>query len=100
MFGLGGIFVELYRDVTFCIAPVDLAKAGEMVRGIKAAGILTGARGRPLRDTRAVEACIVKLSQLAVDCPQIQELDINPLIVMNDKKGCFVADAKIMLQTG
>jgi len=100
LFGLGGIFVELYRDVTLCVAPVDPAKAGDMVRGIKAAGILTGARGRPLRDTRAVEACIVSLSRLAVDCPQISELDINPLIVLNEKEGCFVADAKIMLQTG
>jgi acetyltransferase len=97
MFGLGGIFVELFRDVQFRVAPVDAETADEMVRGIQAAGILTGSRGRTPRDTAAVIACITALSRLAVDCPQISELDINPLIVMEANQGCFVADAKIML---
>jgi acetyl coenzyme A synthetase (ADP forming)-like protein len=97
MFGLGGIFVELFRDVQLRIAPVDAVTAEEMVRGIQAAGILTGARGRTPRDMAAVTACLTALSRLAVDCPQIMELDINPLIVMEAGQGCFVADAKIMM---
>jgi len=97
MFGLGGIFVELFRDVQFRVAPVDAETADEMVRGIQAAGILTGSRGRIPRDTAAVTACITALSRLAMDCPQISELDINPLIVMETNQGSFVADAKIMM---
>jgi acetyltransferase len=97
MFGLGGIFVELYKDVCFRVAPVDRGEARDMVRGIKASGILLGARGRSPRDTGAVEACILALSRLALDCPQIRELDINPLVVLDAGQGCFVADAKIML---
>jgi acetyl coenzyme A synthetase (ADP forming)-like protein len=97
MFGLGGIFVELFRDVQLRVAPVDAGTAGEMVNGIQAAGILTGSRGRTPRDTAAVTACLTALSRLALDCPQIAELDINPLIVMEAGRGGFVADAKIML---
>jgi len=97
MFGLGGIFVELFRDVQFRIAPVDMETADAMVRGIQASGILTGARGKTPRDTAAVCACLTALSRLAADCPQIAELDINPVIVMEAGQGCFVADAKIMM---
>jgi acetate---CoA ligase (ADP-forming) len=97
MFGLGGIFVELFRDVQLRIAPVDSGTAEAMVRGIQAAGMLTGSRGRIPRDTAAVAGCLTSLSRLALDCPQIAELDINPLIVMDAGKGCFVADAKIMM---
>jgi acyl-CoA synthetase (NDP forming) len=97
MCGLGGIFVELFRDVQLRIAPVDSVTAEAMVRGIQAAGILTGSRGRTPRDTAAVAGCLAALSRLALDCPQIAELDINPLIVMEAGQGCFVADAKIMM---
>lgn len=97
MFGMGGIFVELFKDVTFCVAPVGHSAARDMVNNIKASGILTGARGRTPRDVEAITTCILRLSQLALDCPQIKELDINPLIVMEDGMGCFIADAKIML---
>jgi acetyltransferase len=97
MFGLGGIFVEIFRDVNFRVAPVDAQSAEEMIMNTKSSGMLTGARGRSLRDTDAIRTCIQRLSQLAIDCPQITELDINPMIVLNEKQGCFVADAKIML---
>jgi acetyltransferase len=68
-----------------------------MMQEVRAFPILTGARGRPHRDTAAVEECIQRLSQLAVECPRIQELDINPLIVRDRGSGCAVADARILL---
>ncbi len=97
MFGLGGTFVEIFRDVSFRVAPVEASEVSAMIRQIKAYPMLAGARGRTPRDIAAVETCIQRLSQLAVECPQITELDINPLIVLDEGEGCFVADARIML---
>ena len=99
MFGLGGIFVEIFRDVSFRVAPVPPSEVREMIRDIKARGMLTGARGRKPRDIAGIEQCIHRLSQLAVDQPEISELDINPLIVQDEGGGCFVADARILLST-
>lgn len=98
MFGLGGLFVEIFKDVSFRIAPVGRRTASEMVREIKAYGMLAGARGRSPRDISAVEDALMRLSTLALDFPGIMELDINPLIVRNEGQGCFVADARIMLR--
>lgn len=98
MFGFGGIFVEIFRDVSFRVAPVDKSTALRMIREIKSSELLTGARGTKLRDIDAIADTIVKLSALATDCPQIKELDINPLIVLEKGMGCFVADAKIILE--
>jgi len=97
MFGLGGIFVEIYKDVSFRIAPLDNKSVDKLITETKAAAILSGARGRAMRDINSLKNCIMRLSQLAIDCPQIKELDINPLIVLEDRKGSFVADTKIML---
>ena len=97
MFGLGGIFVEIYKDVSFRIAPLDSKSVNKLITETKASAILSGARGRPMRDIKSLKDCIMRLSQLAIECPQIRELDINPLIVLEDGKGSFVADAKIML---
>jgi acetyltransferase len=97
MFGLGGIFVEIYKDVSFRIAPLDKKSVDNLITETKASAILSGARGRTPRDINSIKHCIMRLSQLAVDCPQIRELDINPLIVLEDGKGSFVADTKIML---
>ena len=97
MFGLGGTFVEIFRDVSFRVAPVEASEVRAMIRQIKAYPMLAGARGRTPRDIAAIETCIQRLSQLAVECPQITELDINPLIVLDEGQGCFVADARIML---
>ena len=97
MFGLGGLFVEIFRDVAFRIAPIPLEHIRDMMHEVKAFPILTGARGRPHRDTAAVEECLQRLSQLVVDCPQIQELDINPLIVRSRGEGCAVTDARILV---
>jgi acetyltransferase len=97
MFGLGGSFVEVFKDVSFRVCPLNTTSISRMVKEIKAYPILSGARGRKRRDVAAIEQCIQRLSQMAVECPEIQELDINPLIVMNEGEGCFLADARIML---
>ena len=97
MFGLGGIFVEIYKDVSFRIAPLDKKSVNKLITETKASAILSGARGRSPRDISSLKECIMRLSQLAVECPQIKELDINPLIVLEEGKGSFVADTKIML---
>jgi acyl-CoA synthetase (NDP forming) len=97
MFGLGGLFVEIFRDVAFRIAPIPPEHVRAMMHEVRAFPMLAGARGRPHRDTAAVEECLQRLSQLAVECPQIQELDINPLIVRDQGAGCAVADARILV---
>jgi acetyltransferase len=98
MFGLGGIFVEIFKDVRFRVAPIGPATAAEMVREIRAFRMLAGARGKAKRDIASIEECIQRLSALALDCPEIAELDINPLIVRDEGSGSSVADARILLQ--
>lgn len=96
MFGLGGIFAEIMKDVSFRLAPVTLSMAREMIAEIKGYPLLTGARGRPHADIEALADAIVKLSALAVDLKDhVAELDINPLFVMERGKGVKAADALI-----
>ncbi len=97
MLGIGGIFVEIFKDVCFRVAPVSKQVAVSMIQQLNSYQILKGKRGNPPRDIEAILDCILRLSQMAVECHQIKELDINPLIVLEENKGCFVADAKIML---
>ncbi len=97
MFGLGGIYVEIFKDVSFRVAPLDKETAQEMINDTRAATLLKGARGLSARDMNALQDAIIRLGQLAMDCPQIKELDINPLIVLEKDQGCYVADARIML---
>ncbi|MBN2355551.1 acetate--CoA ligase family protein, partial [candidate division KSB1 bacterium] len=97
LFGMGGIFVEILKDISLRIAPVAKHSAEMMIRKTKAYPLLAGARGSTEFDIVAVEECIQRLAQLSLDCPQIASLDINPLIVLEKGKGAFVADARIML---
>ncbi len=97
MFGLGGIFVEIFKDVSFRIAPVSKKAAVDMITQIKSSALLQGARGRAIMDIDSIAEAIMRLSQLAIDFPQIKELDINPMIVLEEGKGCFVADTKIII---
>ena len=97
MFGLGGLYVEVFRDVSFRVAPVDESIADSMIKQIKSYKLLSGIRGRAPRDIAAIKECLMRLSQLAIDCPQIEEMDINPLIVLDEGMGCLVADARIKL---
>ena len=98
MFGLGGIFVEVMKDVTFRLAPMWELSAENMIRQIKSYRILEGVRGNPPSDVDAIKQCIMKLSQLVAEHPEIHELDINPLIVYPEGGGCVVADGRIMLE--
>ncbi|MHC5073256.1 MAG: acetate--CoA ligase alpha subunit [Planctomycetota bacterium] len=97
MFGLGGTFVEAIKDVTFRIAPMWEISAEIMIRTIKAYTILQGVRGAPPSDIEGIKDCILRLSQMLTDHPQIAELDINPLIVYPEGQGCIVADSRILL---
>lgn len=98
MFGLGGIFVEIFKDVSFRLAPIRHNGARHMVRAIKAYPMLNGARGAAVADQEELERCLLRLSMLAVDHPAIAELDINPLMVHPRGQGCSVADCRILLQ--
>jgi len=97
MFGLGGIFVEALKDVTFRLAPMWETSAEIMVRSIRAYRVLQGIRGKPPADIKAVTLCILRLSAMVANHPEIAELDINPLIVYPEGQGCVVADARIIL---
>jgi acetyltransferase len=85
MFGLGGIFVGVFEDTSFRVAPVSETAAREMTEEITAAPMLRGARGRPPGDVEGVVETIQRVSQLVTDVPAITELDINPLVVGPDR---------------
>lgn len=97
MCGMGGIFAEIYRDVSFRIAPFGEEEAEDMLKELKAYPLLTGARGRAKRDIPSLVKTLVSLSHLAFAHPRIVELDINPLIVLDEGRGCMAADVKILL---
>ncbi len=97
MFGLGGTFVEAIKDVTFRLAPMWEVSAEKMIESIRAYKVLMGMRGNPPSDIAAIKDCILRLSQLVTDHPEISELDINPLIVYPAGEGCVVADSRILL---
>jgi acetyl coenzyme A synthetase (ADP forming)-like protein len=98
MFGLGGTFVEAMKDVTFRLAPMWEVSAEIMIRSIKAYNLLKGVRGTPPADIDSIKDCLLRLSQLLSDHPEIAELDINPLIVYPEGQGCVVADSRILLK--
>jgi acyl-CoA synthetase (NDP forming) len=99
MFGLGGIFVEIFKDVVFRLAPIDRDEAHRMIREIKGYQLFTGFRGRPKGDVEILEKNMVRLSDMVVNHPEIIELDINPLLVHEEGKGATVADCRIILKT-
>lgn len=98
MFGLGGIYVEVLKDVVFRLAPIDENEAIRMVESIKTAKLLKGVRGEKPSDLRAIIDSLQKLSQLLLDFPEIEEFDINPMLVMEEGKGARVVDARIVLK--
>lgn len=99
MFGLGGIFVEVYKDVAFRLSPMGRNVARRMVKSIKGYPILEGLRGEKPSDVEAIEKNIVSLKAMVDDLPMIQELDINPLFVHEEGLGTTVADIIIRLET-
>ncbi len=97
MFGLGGIYTEALKDVSFRLAPIRENVAKEMLRDIRSYKLLTGVRGEAPSDQDAIAECLLRLSQLVTDHPRIKELDINPLIVYAKGEGAMVADARVIL---
>jgi acetyl coenzyme A synthetase (ADP forming)-like protein len=97
MFGLGGIYVEALRDVTFRIAPIRELGVTRMIRQIRGFKILEGFRGEPPSDIEAIAECLARLSQLATQLEEIVELDINPLVVFERGRGARVVDARIVV---
>ena len=87
MFGFGGIFVEVFKDVSFRVAPISRGDARRMVEGIKAYKLLTGFRGDTPKDIYSVEKLLMATSHLMVNHPEIQEMDINPLLVHDEGMG-------------
>ncbi len=96
MFGLGGVLVEVLKDISFRIVPVTHRDAQEMVREIKGYPILQGYRGQEAVDIPSLEELIVKVSQFVEQNPQIKELDLNPVFAYKDK--AIVVDARIVLE--
>lgn len=96
MFGLGGILVEVLKDVTFRLAPITQADADEMINGIRTAKMLDGYRGMPARDKATLSRYLIQLSQLLMDFPEIAEIDLNPVFAL--EQGACVADARIILK--
>ena len=96
MFGLGGIYVELFKDIAFRIAPVSADEALQMIYETRAGRLLTGFRGQAKADLAAVVDCICRLSQLSLDFPEIQEIEINPLQVFAEGQGTLALDARVI----
>jgi len=97
MFGLGGVWVEVLKDISFRLAPLGSEDAMEMIKEIKGYPILAGLRGAPPADIEAIANLIQKVGQLAYEFPEISELDINPIFVFNAGKGVIAVDARIVL---
>jgi acyl-CoA synthetase (NDP forming) len=99
MFGMGGIFVEVLKDVTFRVAPISVDEALEMMGEIRAAPILAGVRGEAERDRKALADVLSRYSQLMSDlADEIAESDANPVLVYEKGQGVKLVDARIILK--
>jgi acetyl-CoA synthetase (ADP-forming) len=97
MFGLGGIFVEVLKDVSFRIAPLTEYDAREMIQEIKGYPVLTGIRGQKPADINSLVDIILKVSKLVTEHTEIEQLDLNPIFVY--QQGAKIVDARIILST-
>ncbi len=98
MFGMGGIYVEVLKDVVFRLAPVDEQEAGRMIDSVKMRKLLSGVRGEKPSDVSSLAECVQRLSQLVTDFPEISEIDMNPLLVLEEGRGCRALDVRIGLE--
>ena len=96
-FGLGGIYVETLKDVTFRIAPFSKLEAEQMLDEIRAKALLNGVRGNPAVDKEAIVDTLLRIGQLVQDFPEILELDINPLMVFEKNQGSIAIDMRLVL---
>ena len=97
-FGLGGIYVETLKDVTFKVAPLSRQEAEEMLMQVKAHALLDGVRGQPPMDKAAIVDTLLRISQLVQDFPDVIELDINPLMVYHQGEGAMALDMRLVLK--
>jgi acyl-CoA synthetase (NDP forming) len=93
MFGLGGIFTEIYRDVQFCLLPGTVNEFRRMIRDIRGYPLLSGVRGQQPKDEKALIAVMKALSKLVKDHPEIDQIDLNPILVY--EQGVSVVDYRI-----
>jgi acyl-CoA synthetase (NDP forming) len=98
MFGLGGTFVEVFRDVNFSLAPISEDWALKMIQGLKGFRILQNFRGEAPADLAAIVASLERLSQMVLDFAEVKELDINPFMVFDEGQGAAVVDARIFIR--
>ena len=96
-FGLGGIYVEALKDVTFRIAPFSRREAWAMLEEIRSKALLEGVRGNPPVDKEAVVDTLLRMGQLVLEFPEIVEFDINPLIVYPEDQGAIAIDMRLVL---
>jgi 4-hydroxybutyrate---CoA ligase (ADP-forming) len=89
--------VEIFRDVSFRLAPIKELGARHMIESTKVNKILLGARGEPPSDIESIVECLERMSQLVIDFSEIQEIEINPLLVFEQGMGCKVVDARIVI---
>jgi acetyltransferase len=97
LFGLGGIFVEALKDVVWRVAPVSYEEAKRMIAGIRGARVLQGIRGEKPYDVETLADLLVRLSHMLIDFPQIQEIDVNPVLVFAEGQGALAVDARVIL---
>ena len=95
MFGLGGIFVEVLKDISFRVAPITEQDLDDMIQEIKGYRLLTGIRGEKAKDIGAIKEILAKLNEIAVDNPEIREIDLNPVIV--HEQGASIVDSRVIL---
>ncbi|NMX21435.1 CoA-binding protein, partial [ANME-1 cluster archaeon GoMg4] len=98
MFGLGGIYVEVFKDVSFRIAPISKDDAMEMIKSVKAYRLLRGVRGESMSDVDSLVDVLLRFSQLCMDFPEILEADLNPVKVFKQGKGCCAIDLKMVVR--
>ena len=98
MFGLGGIFVEVMKDVAVAVTPLNRPEASEMMREIKGYSVLEGIRGKPGVDLEAVEDLLLRVSRLVADFPAIAEMDLNPIFAYPKGKAPAAVDVRIKVQ--
>ncbi len=96
MFGLGGVYVEVFEDVAFRLAPLTREEAEEMISEVRGSRLLRGVRGESSADVDAVVEALLSLSRLLVECPEVAEIDVNPLLVF--ERGVAAVDARVVVE--
>ena len=97
-FGLGGIHVEILKDVIFRVHPLTPADAEEMVAGIRSAAMLDGARGKPPVNKQQLEETLLRISQMLTDNPEVAELDLNPFLAGYHGEGSCILDMRVRIE--